>query len=303
MAIQYLNYHEIDKEKWDACIDKAGNGLIYGYSFYLDAMSHFWDALIVGDYEYIMPLTWNKKYGIYYLYQPFFTASLGVFGNNITADLVMEFLNAIPKKFKYWDVSLNYANRFYLKNFSLYDRVNYVLPLNDNYETIAEKFRINLKRNIKKAEKLNCIIHKNIDIDEVIHLAYEQGKDFSPATKEHYDRFKKLYQYLQPLQKACSYGIYLPTGQLLASCVLFFSHKRVYYILVGNHPNGKTIGASHALINAFIKDYAGTDLLLDFEGSDVNSLAFFYSSFGATVEMYVGLKQNNLPALLRLLKK
>ena len=58
-----------------------------------------------------------------------------------------------------------------------------------------------------------------------------------------------------------------------------------------------------ALINAFIKDYAGTDLLLDFEGSDVNSLAFFYSSFGATVEMYVGLKQNNLPALLRLLKK
>lgn len=303
MTIQYLNYHEIDKEKWDACIDKAGNGLVYGYSFYLDAMSHFWDALILDDYQFIMPLTWNKKYGIYYLYQPFFTASLGVFGNNITAELVMEFLNAVPKKFKYWDISLNYANRFYLKNFSLYDRVNYVLPLNDNYETIAEKFRINLKRNIKKAEKLNCVISKNINIDDVILLAFEQGKDFSPATKEHYSRFKKLYQYLQPMQKACTYGIYLPTGQLLASCVLFFSHKRVYYILVGNHPNGKTIGASHSLINAFIKDYAGTDLLLDFEGSDVNSLAFFYSSFGAKVEMYVGLKQNNLPALLRLLKK
>ena len=27
-----------------------------------------------------------------------------------------------------------------------------------------------------------------------------------------------------------------------ASCVLFFSHNRAYYILAGNHPNGKPLG-------------------------------------------------------------
>lgn len=303
MAIRYLPYHQIDKTSWDACINQSDNGLIYGTSIYLDAMAHYWDALVLNDYEAVMPLTWNKKYGIHYLHQPFFTACLGVFGTNISAALLNDFLQAIPAKFKYWDIYLNAGNRFYLKEFKLYDRVNYVLPLNNIYEKLYAGFRINLKRNIKKAEQLNCEIRTNIAIDEVIALAQEQGKEFSPATTEDYKRFTKLYQQLHKQQKAITYGIYLPSGQLMASCVLFFSHKRVYYILPGNHPNGKTIGASHALINAFIKDNAGKDLLLDFEGSDISSLAFFYSSFGATAEMYVGLKQNNLPKIMQLFKK
>ena len=83
--IQYLQHHEINKTKWDESISNASNGLIYGYSYYLDNMSNRWDALVMGEYEAVMPLTWNKKYGIAYLYQPFFTACLGVFGNNIHA--------------------------------------------------------------------------------------------------------------------------------------------------------------------------------------------------------------------------
>lgn len=90
---------------------------------------------------------------------------------------------------------------------------------------------------------------------------------------------------------------------MIASCVFFFSNNRAYYILVGNHPNGKTIGASHALIDAFIADHAGQNLLLDFEGSDIRNLAFFYSSFGAVQEIYPALKINRLPFYLRWLKK
>ena len=73
--------------------------------------------------------------------------------------------------------------------------------------------------------------------------------------------------------------------------------------MVGNHPNGKTLGASHALINAFIKDHAGKDLLLDFEGSDVASLAFFYSSFGAEPVIYPAIRNNKLPKWVRWLRK
>ena len=303
MPIQYLAYHQIDKQKWDACIQNAGNGLIYADSIYLDTMAHYWDALVCNDYEAVMPLTWNKKYGIHYLYQPFITASLGIFGNDITASLVTDFLQAIPSKFSYWDIYLNHANRFYLKHFEFYDRTNYVLPLTENYEKLFSGFRIGLKQSIKKAEQLNCAIHKNIDVDEVIALAREQGKNFSSATKEDYSRFKKLCEYFFRHQRACTYGVYLPSGELVASCVIFFDHRRAYYILAGNHPNGRTIGASHALINTFIKEHAGTGLLLDFEGSDIPSLAFFYSSFGATAEMYSGLKLNRLPKIVQLFKK
>ena len=79
-TIRYLRHEEIDKEKWDRCIDNAPNGLIYAYSYYLDAMSTHWDGIVSGDYQSVFPLTWNKKYGIKYLYQPFLTAQLGIFG-------------------------------------------------------------------------------------------------------------------------------------------------------------------------------------------------------------------------------
>ena len=111
-----------------------------------------------------------------------------------------------------------------------------------------------------------------------------------------------MYHLLYQKKQATTYGIYR-NDQLLASAAFFFSHGRAYYILVGNHPDGKTIGASHALIDAFIKDHAGQNLMLDFEGSDVPNLAFFYSSFGAVEEKYTGIKLNRLPAIIKWLKQ
>ncbi len=303
MGIQYVPYKQIDKIKWDACIDTASNGLVYAYSFYLDAMAKHWDALVLNDYEAVMPLVWNKKYGIYYLYQPFFTAALGVFGTAISPALLTDFLQAIPAKFRYWDMYLNYANRLQLPSYNLYERMNFVLSLNDEYENIYDGFRDNIKRNIKKSIQLHCVIKKDIAIEKVINLAQEQSRQFSPATDDDYQHFKQLYHYLHQQKKAITYGIYAPGGQLLASCAFLFSHNRAYYILVGNHPNSKTFGASHALIASFIKDTAGKDLLLDFEGSDIPSLAFFYSSFGAREERYAGLKLNKLPFWMKWFKK
>ncbi len=303
MPVHYITYQQIDKSKWDNCIDTAANGLVYGYSFYLDAMAKHWDALVLDDYEAVMPLTWNKKYSITYLYQPFFAASMGVFGNNISATLVNDFLRAIPTKFSYWDIYLNQANRFALAGFNLYERVNFVLSLNEPYEILYNNFRENIKRNIKKAAQLNCVIKKDIAVDAVIALAMEQSKNFSPVTAEDYDHFKNVYHHLQAQQKAVTYGVYTSANKLVASCAFIFSHNRAYYILVGNHPNGKTIGASHAIINAFIKEYAGQNLLLDFEGSDIPNLAFFYSSFGATEEKFAGLKLNRLPFWMKWFKR
>ena len=102
---------------------------------------------------------------------------------------------------------------------------------------------------------------------------------------------------------ATTYGIVSSENELVASCVLFFSHNRAYYILVGNHSNGRNVGASHALIDAFIKEHAGKNLVLDFEGSDISNLALFYSSFGAVNEVYPALKINRLPFYLKWLKK
>ncbi len=303
MAIAYVPYSSIDKKKWDDCIFNAANGLVYATSIYLDTMSDNWDALVMDDYKAVMPLTWRKKYGIHYLYQPFFTACLGVFAQQVNAQLLHDFLKAVPARFRYWDISLNHGNFFQLPGFDLYQRMNYVLPLDGPYEKLHENFRDNIKRNIKKAARLNCVIKKDIPVDDVISLARDQLKDSALLTKNDFTRFTKLYQQLLAEKQAITYAVYSSLNELLASGVFFFYKNRAYYILVGNHPNGKTLGASHALINAFIKDHAGQHMLLDFEGSDIRNLAFFYSSFGAAEEKYAGLKYNNLPRLLKYFKK
>src|SRR5882757_6050862 len=293
---------DIDDNKWNDCIKNASNSLIYSYTFYLDTMAKHWDALVLNDYEAVMPLTYNKKYGIYYLYQPPFIASLGVFGNNITETLLTNFLNAVPAKFKYWDIYFNHGNYFSVPGYNLYQRMNYVLLLADSYENLYAGFKESTQRNIKKSKKLGCVIKKDIAINEVIKLSKEQSAKFSRNTGPDFDNIEKLYSILNNQQKAVTYGVYL-NSRLVASAAFFFDDKRAYYILVGNHPDGKTIGASHALFNEFIQDNAGKKLLLDFEGSDLPKLAFFYSSFGAAEEKYPGIKLNRLPFYAKWLKK
>jgi len=301
--IQYLSHKEIDKTKWDACIEQASNGLIYPYSFYLDAMAKHWDALVLNDYEAIMPLTWNRKYGFYYLYQPAFTASLGIFGSQVNEHLVSSFLDAIPLKFRLIEVALNHQNNFPSVINGYYPRSNYTLDLNKPYEEIFKTYRESHKRNMTKAMQLGGKLTREINVDEIIKLNEEQLKHIGGTKTQDYTNFKNLYIFLKSKDAAKTYAIMGSRNNILASAIFFFSHNRAYYIMVGNHPDGKTIGASHALIDAFIKDHAGQDLILDFEGSDIRNLAFFYSSFGAKEEIYPALKINKLPFYIKWLKK
>jgi hypothetical protein len=303
LKISYLSQTNIDTQKWDHCIDTAANGLIYAFSFYLDAMSKNWDALILDDYEMVMPLTWNKKYTIHYLYQPFFCAQLGIFGNNISSEIAKSFLENIPAKFKYWDFYFNKDNLFSLPSFPMYERSNYVLLLQNTYENLSANFAQSHIRNIKRAIKQGNIVKKNIPIADVISLAGEQTKKFSPITEKDYNNFSKVYEILKKKKMAVTYGVYSSNNQLIASCAYFFSHNRTYYILVGNHPDGRTSGASHLLIDHFIKEHAGENLILDFEGSNITSLAFFYKSFGSSLEKYPGIKMNRLPAIAKLFRQ
>ena len=301
--IQYITQQNIDKAKWDACINNASNGLIYGYSFYLDHLAKHWDALVLNDYEAVMPLTWNKKYGFSYLYQPPFVACSGVFGNNITASIVTKFLKAVRAKFKLIEISLNHGNLFPNQDNSLLIKDNFVLSLDKGYDELYNDYRENIKRNIKRSLQAGCYCKTNLPVQDIIALNKEQLRHLVSLTDTDYENFRLLYEHLFEKKMAITYGIYGSNNELLSSCVYFFSHNRAYYILVGNHPNGKTLGASHYLIDRFIADNCNKDLLLDFEGSDIRNLAFFYSSFGAMVENYPALRINDLPWWAKWMKK
>ena len=89
--IQYLKNKEIDFKKYDACIEAAINSRIYAYSWYLNIVADNWDALVLNDYEAVMPLPWRQKYFIKYIYPPAWTQQLGVFSSaEVNETLMME---------------------------------------------------------------------------------------------------------------------------------------------------------------------------------------------------------------------
>jgi hypothetical protein len=300
--IKYLQHKEIDKAKWDACISNASNGLIYACSFYLDSMVKYWDALIMNDYEVVMPLPHRKKLSIHYLYQPFLTPVLGVFGKNISEQLVCNFLEAIPEFFKLWDISLNQSNLIPKKFQLQFKRSNYLLSFaGQSYESLQNSYSDNIRRNIAKAVKSGCIAKKNISVTQIISICKREWPKFTTPEKNSFDLILSNFKKFSPF--ATSYGVYHPSGKLLSSCVFLIFQKRAYYWLVGNEPEAKEFGASPMLLDQFIKDHAGKDLTLDFEGSDAASVAEFYRRLGATLETYTTIYNNKLPFPLSLLKR
>jgi hypothetical protein len=299
MSILYLPYEKIDFQKWDACIGGASNGSVYALSTYLDHMSPGWDALIQDDYEAVMPLTHKKKWGIEYLYQPPLTAEGGIFGKaSITTPLLNAFLQAIPTKYKLWEFSLNRGNLIEGSDFPIYKRMNFILPLNKPYEEISEKYRKDLKANLKKAAEEELEYHKATGIDAVIGLADRKLKSLTNLTNKDYENFKALTQKLNAKIRA----VRNKNGAILASGVFFFSHDKAYYVLAGNHDEGRKTGASHFLLDQFIKEFANTKITFDFEGSDLPNLAMFYKGFGAEEAPYAAIRLNRLPKAIRWLK-
>jgi hypothetical protein len=175
LKIRYLKNKDINKEKWDNCIEHSQNETIYAYSNYLDIVAEHWDALIYEDYTAVMPLIWKKKHVVKYIYQPYFTQQSGIFSiHPIDALQIKQFLSAIPQKFVRIRMNLNYAGVLHDQGFVL--KHNYILDLNKSYSDLYKHFNHNTKRNIIKANSMIRDLRKDIDPLDFVAFKKENSK-------------------------------------------------------------------------------------------------------------------------------
>jgi hypothetical protein len=299
--IRYIARKDLDVQKWDDCIAKSANGLIYATSVYLDAMSN-WDALVMNDYHAVMPLTYGRKYWFYYLYQPAFIQQLGVFSQDAAEAAVCNmFLQAIPDKFRFWDIQLNHGNS--VTGYFAPDRINYLLPLERDYESLRAGYSRSANRNIQKASEYDLSVSTDIHPSQVIGIHKQRFQEQIRISDDDYRRFEQLVLTLQSGGRANVYGVYM-ANELVASSIYLQFKDRLTFILNGNSFKGLQIGASHFLKDFVIRSFAGHRLTMDFEGSDFRSFARFYEQFGSkTVETYPALRVNRLPFPFSLFKR
>jgi len=298
--IRYLERNEIDTIKWDHCIRNAPNGLIYARSFYLDAMAENWSALVAGDYQYVMPLTWNKKYGFIYLYQPAFTAQLGVFFNGREDSSILEkFIERTQMRFRFCEICLNFAN----KVSGTTDRANYILNLDKIYSEIRLGYKKRLLENLWEAESFRLNYLESTDYRKTIHLFKSQyGNRFPHVRETDYLHFEKLCNEMTRNKMIFIRQVTDPSGSLLNSSIFFRDDRRIYNIMSVSVPDGREKRAHFFLLDQLILEFARQNLILDLEGSELPGVAEFYRKFGTVNQPYPFLKYNHLPFPFRLFK-
>lgn len=292
---------DIDYSKWDECVEKSLIPLVYARSWYLDIIAPNWDALIYGNYEYVMPLTTKKKLGWSFLLQPVYAQQHGIFPK-ADNDLQNMFLSEVQKKFRYVALHLNASHSHpFPGGFEVHTRKNYILQLLLPYEELKSHYSKHTRRQIRKAEESKVFIVKGIQLKEFLDLKTSARK------------IKLAQPILHTLQRIIDlghrkgngviYAAYTQDNMLCAAAFFLHSGHRVTYLNAVSTDEGKKTNAMHKIVDQFIQEHAGLLLTLDFEGSVIPGIARFYEGFGASTEEYYFLKSNRLPVPLRWFKK
>ena len=299
--IKFVDHKNINKKKWDDCIRQSSNACIFVYSWYLDVVCENWSALILNDYEAVFPIASKSKYKINYIVQPFFTRYFGLFSKiEITKKLTTSFLNTIPEKFKFIEFCLHEKMNFDAPEYSKAERKFQLLNLNLSYEILYKGYSENAKRSIKKAIKVELIVKNNVAPEIVVNLFKStKGGELGVFKPNDYKILLTLMNVCIKQNKAESLAVFDKQNKLCAAGFFMKNDNRFVFLKSGVTDYGKANGAMHFLFDNIIRKYAATDIILDFGGSSVETVARFYKNFGAKDCVYLQLKKNSLPRIIK----
>lgn len=301
IRIDYITSHEVDTARWNACIQQSDNGLIYAEKLYLDLMADQWNAIVINDYAAVMPLPWRKKFGQPYYYHVPFVPQSGLIGHVDPGDFGL-IVKTIFKKIKAGDLFLNFGNEALAKYLTARRLINLVLDLTPDYASISGRYHKDLLKNLKKSAKQKQVYLPDNDVRNAVSLFVKYyGGDIASLRESDYERFAGLCIQLFHQGKALVRKVTDTKGRLLAIALLLKDGRRLYNMMNTVLAEGRSRSSNHFLFDNIVKEFAGSGLVLDFEGSEISGIRKFYLNFGSVEQPYYWYSRFSLAA--RLLKK
>ncbi len=287
-----------DRAAWAALHAAAPQATVYSAAWWLDAVTAgAWGAVVLpdaaGGYAAALPVPLQRRwrgFGPMEMHQPFFTQQLGVLSQVDATPDAAPFLAALPAGLRAYG-QLHYANRVVAPpvGFQLRERLTHHLDLKPSYAELAKGFHQNHRRNLKKAVNLSIGLDSApTAAAEVIALFRRtKGAELPEVKPRHYQLLQRLTDALAAHDALTVWTARAPSPidaahqPLLAGGIFARDERQLIYLLGSVSDAGRAQGAMHAVIDAVLRQEAGTARLLDFEGSMVPSVARFYAGFGA----------------------
>lgn len=275
MGFKVIHSSKIDSDKWNSCVNTYQMDIYNEYHFLNAVCLDNWYGFVWGDYEKILPFYRKKKWGLIpYVCMPPFCQK---FDNrpltNSEWKSALEYLKARNLKIDY-----SIADR--KEESKILERFNFILDktkltleqLRDNYSSLLVK---NLEKAYKELE-LN-IEHSNSALDCFLEVL----PSFRDLVLK---KFTSNFWKLKASQLKYFYALDKIENKALAILMYVQFGSKVYLLFPYTSDQGKKKQAMSFLIDSLIgnKDIK----FIDFEGSSIESIAKFYSQFGAEKQSY-----------------
>ena len=279
---RFLHSKHINPEKWDACIS-ASTDFPYPLFWYLDAVTQqSWSALVLRDYEAVFPITWKNTFGVRHVYQPFFCQQLGLFSPESHPQFEISCLRFLQRKYFFSEINLHYKS-FAENSKQISIRQNFVLPLNADYENLQAQYSKNTSRNLSKSLAHNLHLQKFEDVSKFVKMYAETSGN---NTKGYKDKHNGILEKLIREATERGYGEVVAafsnsSDYPVAACFMLIIGNRIINIAPVTASDARDTGGMTFLLDSYIKRFAQSDKVLDFEGSSVENIARFYKGFGA----------------------
>lgn len=286
-TVRFLPRRAIDAGRWDATVDAATNGKPYGLSWWLDATTDGnWWGLVLDDYRTVLAVPHHLRLGPFALVNGApFTQQTGPFGNAPLPQPAL-LLTHLPRTCAVRQLDLGVVPDAALPpRFRVRQRTNLVLDLDRSYTELFRSYRKNIKQKLR---------------GEAGYVRPWRTEDFLAFYFRHTaDRFGMPDRERNVLAALCAavdergrstvLRFTDGAGQPLGGLYLVRHGRRLVNLLATSSPAGLTADAMARLLDHVIRTHAGTDLVLDFEGSDLRGVATFFRGFGARPEPYLTL--------------
>lgn len=270
--MKFLDSTKIDKKRWDELVGSSSKNNVFCYSWYLDATTEKWGAILENDYKFGMPLPYKNRIIYKKAFQHPYSRNIDFFGDK--------------KLLKNAEDSIQQ-----FRSFSFH--FNHQLKFNS---TIKKYQELNLKEEIVYKKNALRILEKNKN-----HFHYKFSKNIEPVLNLYFaNSFNKIKQqsknkkFLSQLiqnaienQKGETLEVYNTSNELVASAFFILDKETVYYLIGDASIENKKNGVIFSLMDHAIKHYMNDFSIFDFGGSNIESVATFYKKMGGKdVEYY-----------------
>ncbi|TXF79544.1 hypothetical protein [Chryseobacterium sp.] len=274
--IKRLKYKEIDFKKYENCIDTSVQKNFYAHREILDFLSGNWEILVYGDYEFVMPVPFVKKFGLRFVHIPLFCQQLGVFGKKDCPEINLEFLTFLQNNFRTVIYAFNCKNT--IRNYAV-TKKNYFLGKGD-YALNRKNYFKGRKSTVKSAQHL---IFKELQLDsELLAFIEKHFKGLDKSADR--NKFLTYVTYLNQEEKLRIFGSF---KEVKLTNLALITDSGSSFSLLGlmNDDEFMKENGSSFLIDRILKEYLH-ERSFDFMGGNIRGIEVFFKSFGAQLQEY-----------------